>query len=159
MLSYDILEIFANSGRVCETDSSEDDLVTNTYKYLQDPIEAAIIDATIDAIAASSTQEQPLKLGVYDGEETSCRADRLTPFHLQCVRDAIAATDETTLIIQNKDGQRVISMFFVHGNGADVLSDMASTTGFDDMLDTIASAANAVAYPKEAPSDNMDMQP
>lgn len=127
--------------------------MTNTYKNLHDPVEAAIIEATIEAIVLSNIIGEALKIGVHDGEATSCKADWPTPDHLARVRDAIAATDETTLVIRDKIDRIAGTIVLYHGNGEDVVSDYTATAEYRHVIEAITDAAHAVAYPAEAPAE------
>lgn len=133
--------------------------MTETYKHLQDPVEVAIIDATIAAIVHANITGEALRIGVHDGEATSCKADWPTPEHLAHVRDAIAATDETTLVIRDKINVIAGTIVLYHGNGEDVVSDYTATAEYRHVIEAITDAAHAVAHPESAPADDAGMQP
>jgi hypothetical protein len=86
------------------------------YPDYLDPVEREIIDRIIkDVLAAGHT------IWVEDGEEIALK--RSTDY--EAITAEIAATCETTLIIETPDG--VGHIWLIHGNGCDVVSDWTSS--------------------------------
>lgn len=103
-----------------------------TYPTHIDPIEAQIIDAILIAALAKG-----YVVSVCDGEEWSLRRSS----DIEAIRAEVAASDETTLMFrdpanQRPDGDpaRVGSVFLVHGNGCEVISDCSDNEATNDLL-------------------------
>lgn len=119
--------------------------MTNTDCKLPEWItypERAIIGQIItDALARNYA------VSVYDGEEWTIN----TSTHRPTIEQAIGTTDTTTLRFRalNKldptNGKPVVvgSVFLVHGNGADVISDHTDTPDMDRLLAQASALADA----------------
>ena len=69
-------------------------------------------------------------ISVYDGEEFSIRKGRSRQF----IQEEVAATDETSFVFFDNAGQRIGVAWFIHGNGADVLSDYSANAATETLL-------------------------
>jgi hypothetical protein len=106
------------------------DTTAKTFTDHMDPTEIKIISTLLDRILAKGHF-----IKVYDGEEDATGWTR----DLDVIRPEIAATDETYILIGNANGptkvDRIGSIFLVHGNIEDVISDVSAPT--DEMLDYV----------------------
>jgi hypothetical protein len=109
-------------------------MTTRHFPDYLDATEARIIAAYIDAALARGWM-----IRVHDGEEwaTPTTMDRAE------IERAVAATEETTLTLCNATATiRYGDIWFIHGNGEDVLSDCSDKP---ELLAFIAEVEKAIA--------------
>lgn len=98
-------------------------------------IESKIIRRLIRDILAAGCA-----ISVYDGEEYTVTRSR----DAAVIIGACATTDETTLTIGNDAGVRIGSIWLVHGNGPDVISDYTDSAAIHAMQAGAATLAESL---------------
>lgn len=109
-----------------------------------DRCERAVVGQLVADILAAG-----LDIGIFDGEEISLHRSR----EAGAIAAAIAATDETTLVIRDaraRDNGRlglVGSVYLVHGEGADVIADYTDWPGMEPLVAPAMALATAAVAP------------
>lgn len=90
-----------------------------------DKVEAEIINLAISGIL-----EAGCMISVSDGEVYVLKRSR----DRAAIQREVAATDETIFLVRTADGERVGVVYFIHGNGPDVLADHSANDSMESML-------------------------
>ncbi len=71
----------------------------------------------------NTIHKQGYKFDINDGEEDVIRHSR----DKKAAFEALFSTDEDYIIVRNDEGQRLGSIWLIHGNGIDVISDYSTS--------------------------------
>lgn len=88
------------------------------------------VETKIIRAIATKVVENNYTISVFDGEEYPVKKSG----NVEDIMSAVGATDETTFRIRNEGGETIGFIYFVHGNGEDVVSDWSDAPEIESIV-------------------------